>query len=223
VIEDMLDAQADAQDAASAKIQGVVVGTVKLVTDPLMLGRVGVTLPFLDSSDTVAWARVATPMAGMLSGQYMIPNVGDEVLVAFEQGDVNAPYVIGCLWSAMRPPPFPSPLPQIRVLRTPLGNQVAFREAPPAITVTTPDMTQAAAGLPPGITLASNTMITLQCGPTRLVLSPSGVTIIAPAVSVTSTGAVTATGTNVSVTANAALTLASNGVCSIAGSLVKIN
>ena len=85
-------------------------------------------------------------MAGVLSGTYMIPNMGDEVLVAFEHGDVNAPYVLGCLWNATKPPPLPSPVPQLRAIRTPLGNQVGFRELPPAITITTPDMTPAAPG-----------------------------------------------------------------------------
>jgi phage baseplate assembly protein gpV len=223
VIEDMLDAQAEAQEKLAKKFFGVAVGTVLLTTDPLTLGRVKVRLPFLDSTDLAPWARVATPMAGILSGQYMIPSIGDEVLVAFEHGDVNAPYVIGSLWNASRPPPLPSPLPQIRMIRSPLGNQLAFREAPPAITLTTPDMTQAAPGLPPGITLASNTMITLQCGATRLVLSPAGIVITAPNVTVTSTGPVSATGTNVSVTGTAALSLTSSGVCGVTGSLVKIN
>ena len=161
MIEELLDAQAEAEDEVRKKFYGVAVGTVQLTTDPLALGRVKVKTPFIDSSDLAAWARVATPMAGQQAGHYMIPEVGDEVLVAFEHGDVNAPYILGCLWNASTPPPLPSPLPHIRVIRTPLGNQVAFRETPPAITVTTPDMTQSASGLPPGITLASNTMITL--------------------------------------------------------------
>jgi phage baseplate assembly protein gpV len=223
VIEDILDTQAQTQDELRKKFYGVAVGTVVLTTDPLMLGRVKVRIPFIDSADLAAWARVATPMAGMLSGQYMIPDIGDEVLVAFEHGDVNAPYILGCLWNASAPPPLPSPLPQVRAIRTPLGNQIAFREAPPAVTVTTPDMTQAAPGLPPGITLASNTMITLQCGATRLVLSPAGVTITAPSVTVTSTGAVAATGTTVSLTGSSAMSLTASGVLSLTGALVKIN
>ena len=223
MIEEVLDAQSDPDAAPTRKFYGVAVGTVVLATDPLMLGRVKVRVPFIDSADLMAWARVATPMAGPLSGQYMIPDLGDEVLVAFEHGDVNAPYVLGCLWNATTPPPLPSPLPQIRVLRTPLGNQLGFREAPPAITVTTPDMTPAAAGLPPGITLASNTMITLQCGATRLVLSPAGITITAPAVTVTSTGPVATSGTTVSLTGSGAVSLTASGVCTIAGSVVKIN
>ena len=114
MIEDVLDAQAATADELHKKFYGVAVGQVVLVTDPLMLGRVKVKVPFIDSADLAAWARVASPMAGMLSGHYTIPNMGDEVLVAFEHGDVNAPYILGCLWNATAPPPLPSPLPQIR-------------------------------------------------------------------------------------------------------------
>lgn len=223
MIEELLDAQAEAEDEVRKKFYGVAVGTVQLTTDPLALGRVKVKTPFIDSSDLAAWARVATPMAGQQAGHYMIPEVGDEVLVAFEHGDVNAPYILGCLWNASTPPPLPSPLPHIRVISTPLGNQVAFRETPPAITVTTPDMTQSASGLPPGITLASNTMITLQCGGTKLVLSSAGVTITAPAVTITSNGTLSASGTSVSLTGSGAVNINASGACSIGGSIVKIN
>jgi hypothetical protein len=117
----------------------------------------------------------------------------------------------------------PSPLAQVRAIRTPVGNQIAMREAPPAVMLTTPDMTPSAVGLPPGITLASNTMITLQCGATKLVLSPAGVSITAPAVSVVSTGPVSAQGSAVSVSASASLSLTSSGPCGVTGTLVTIN
>ena len=61
-------------------------------------------------------------------------------------------------------------------------------------------MTLAAAGLPPGITLASNVMITLMCGPTQLVLTPAGITITAPSVNIVSTGPMTETAASSQVT-----------------------
>jgi uncharacterized protein involved in type VI secretion and phage assembly len=45
------------------------------------------------------WARMAAPGAGKDRGQLMLPIVGDEVLVAFEHGDVQRPYVLGSLWN----------------------------------------------------------------------------------------------------------------------------
>ena len=89
------------------------------------LGGVQVQLPFIDSLDLSPWARVAAPFAGPC-GFYFIPNLGDEVLVAFEQGDTNVPYVVGGLWSAFRPPPLPSPVPQVSMIKTLAQNTIMF-------------------------------------------------------------------------------------------------
>jgi len=109
------------QAAASARqrdrIYGVVLGIVQDINDPLNLGRIKVNFPWLgEASEAVAissdedrahsyWARVATLMAGAGRGTYFVPEVGDEVLVAFEHGDMDRPYVIGSLWNAEDTPP----------------------------------------------------------------------------------------------------------------------
>jgi len=59
-------------------------------------------------ADTGIWARVATMMAGRNRGTMFIPDVGDEVLVAFERGDLRLPYVIGALWNGKDTPPVSS-------------------------------------------------------------------------------------------------------------------
>lgn len=51
------------------------------------------------------WARLATLMAGNNQGSWFIPDVNNEVLVAFEGGDVHKPYVIGSLWNGRDMPP----------------------------------------------------------------------------------------------------------------------
>ena len=119
------------------KFYGVVVGTVVNPVDLYMLGRVQVWTPFVDSLDLSPWARVAQAMAGPLHGTYFIPNIGDEVLLAFEHGDTNAPYILGSLANLVSRPPLPSPLPQIRAIRTLAGNQIVFEEIPPTITIQT--------------------------------------------------------------------------------------
>jgi uncharacterized protein involved in type VI secretion and phage assembly len=55
--------------------------------------------------DHEAWARIATLMAGAHRGTWFIPDVGDEVVVAFEQGNLDRPYVLGSLWNSANPPP----------------------------------------------------------------------------------------------------------------------
>ncbi len=87
---------------------GVYPALVTDISDPDGQGRVKISLPW--SPDTgggeyEAWARLATMMAGASRGSWFVPDVNDEVLVAFEGGDVRRPYVIGALWNGSDAPP----------------------------------------------------------------------------------------------------------------------
>lgn len=88
------------------RIYGVVVGQVTDNKDPQHLGRVELKFPWWSDSDKSHWARIATFMAGSERGAFFLPEVGDEVLVAFEHGDIHRPYVIGALWNGEAKPPF---------------------------------------------------------------------------------------------------------------------
>jgi uncharacterized protein involved in type VI secretion and phage assembly len=90
------------------KLNGVFSAVVIDNMDPDNLGRVKVQLPPISESDQhghQAWARLATLMAGQNRGTWFIPDMNDEVLVAFEAGDVRRPYVIGSLWNVANAPP----------------------------------------------------------------------------------------------------------------------
>ncbi len=93
------------QEADAQRLYGVVVGLVTNNQDPDKWGRVKVKFPWLSDQDESNWARMATPMAGKSRGFYFLPEVDDEVLVVFEQGDVRFPYVIGVLWNGKDLPP----------------------------------------------------------------------------------------------------------------------
>jgi phage protein D len=82
----------------------VVVGKVTQTGDPEALGRVRVSYPALGDDTEGWWARIASPSAGEKRGLLMMPIVGDEVLVAFEHGDVHKPYVVGSLWNGKGKP-----------------------------------------------------------------------------------------------------------------------
>lgn len=68
-------------------------------------GQVKVKFPWLSDEQDSQWARIASPMAGADRGFYFLPEVNDEVLVAFEHGDINRPYVVGSLWNGKDRPP----------------------------------------------------------------------------------------------------------------------
>jgi len=91
---------------ARHRVYGVVVGIVTNNKDDAGGYRVKVRFPWLPNGDESGqtsqesdWCRVATFMAGNGMGFNCLPEVKDEVLVAFEHGDIMRPYVIGSLWN----------------------------------------------------------------------------------------------------------------------------
>jgi uncharacterized protein involved in type VI secretion and phage assembly len=92
-------------ESRDGKVFGVVTGLVTNNEDPENLGRVKLKFPWLEDSVESDWARVVSPMAGGERGFHFLPEVDDEVLVAFEHGDVHHPYVVGCLWGGKDKPP----------------------------------------------------------------------------------------------------------------------
>ena len=93
---------------APERLVGVYPALVTDVQDPDGLGRVKVSLPFVNPAEgpaAAAWARLATFMAGNERGSWFIPDVDDEVLVAFLAGDARHPVVIGSLWNGVDTPP----------------------------------------------------------------------------------------------------------------------
>lgn len=104
----MIDMRALAHLLASpehGRFYGVTVGVVTNNQDPDSLGRVKVKLPWLSDQDESFWARVVAPMAGKDRGLYLLPEIDDEVLVAFEHGMIEYPYVLGALWNGKDNPP----------------------------------------------------------------------------------------------------------------------
>src|SRR5262249_14595935 len=78
---------------------GVVPAIVTNNNDPKGMGRVKVKFPWIDVDLESNWARVAAVGAGNNRGLFWLPEVNDEVLVAFEHGDFNQPYIVGNLWN----------------------------------------------------------------------------------------------------------------------------
>ena len=107
-----------------SKTQGVVTGKVTSVKDPDNQGRVQLSFPYLGGQNQSTWAPVATMMSGGKSGSWFMPEVGDEVLVAFNQDNVEHPFILGFLWNGEDKPPETDH--RIRTIVTPGGHSLRF-------------------------------------------------------------------------------------------------
>jgi uncharacterized protein involved in type VI secretion and phage assembly len=109
---------------------GVVIGIVTSNNDPEKLGRVKVKFPWRGGEDESFWARIVSLMAGNERGIVFYPEVGDEVLVAFEQGDINHPYILGALWNGKDKPPETNSdgKNNIRIIRSRSGHEIIFND-----------------------------------------------------------------------------------------------
>jgi uncharacterized protein involved in type VI secretion and phage assembly len=108
---------------------GAVLGLVADVDDPQGQGRIRVTFPFLAGDASSAWAPIAAPMAGKGRGVWMVPEVGDEVVVVFERGDASSPIVIGFLWNGVDTAP--STAVRERLIRSVNGHTIRFIDSTP--------------------------------------------------------------------------------------------
>lgn len=210
----------ETEEQEPKRFYGVTTGRVINMIDPMLLGRVQITLPFIDDLDLSPYARIATPMSGVLSGVSFLPQIGDEVLVAFEQGDVNVPYIIGSLWNGLAPPfpNFPVPDSPVRTsysIRTLTGNMLMIVEEPPMIQIVAPLAGQSILMNNAGTAVLSATSVSITVAGSTVIVTPAGVQIA---------------GTNISLTATTALNLAAPAInitatneCTIIGGLVNIN
>jgi uncharacterized protein involved in type VI secretion and phage assembly len=185
--------------------------------DTLSLGRVQISLPW--QPDLEPWAPVAVLSAGDDRGTWFMPQVGDEVLVAFEQGDVLAPYVIGSLWNGTDSPPATAPTDAVarRIIKTPAGHEIELDDTQQSITITsssdqkvtiTPDAIELDAGSGAAkATLQTAGTITLEAA-TQIELKATSISLKA---------------TTLELSGDASTTLKASGTCTVQGALVRIN
>jgi uncharacterized protein involved in type VI secretion and phage assembly len=116
-------------------------GTVTNNFDMIAEGRVQVHVPSLPGIDP--WARISSVGAGSGRGFFWVPQMKDEVLVAFAQNDPTSAYILGGLWSTAKrsPGPVPTDAIQKRVIKTGIasapGHEVEFDDVLQSVTITT--------------------------------------------------------------------------------------
>ncbi|MEU8243909.1 phage baseplate assembly protein V [Actinoplanes missouriensis] len=187
----------------------VVIGIVKDLKDPQRLGRIRAQLPQHDDQLS-EWAPIVSAGAGKDRGSYFRPEIDDQVMIAFERGDLRRPYVLGGIWCVPGPPPEKSGVHEVndvRQITTRSGHVLRFDDR---------------AG-------AERIELITAGGGQKVVLDKAGggrieVTATAGTVVVDAAGDVRVTSrANVTITATGDLTIAASGALKLSGKTVDIN
>jgi hypothetical protein len=132
-----LTSGADAGLSTRPMIPGLVIGTVVDNEDPEEMGQVKVMFPWLSPDYISAWARVMQIGASKAgSGFLWMPEVGDEVLIGFDRGCIEYPYVIGGLYNGISrpvPPPEIEALVANRRIASRMGHTIQWNDGPNAM------------------------------------------------------------------------------------------
>lgn len=246
-IYDMLAQNRQEQPSCS-----VTIGVVTDIKDPDKKNRVKVRLiNRTDSTQETDFIRVMTPAAGKEFGFFALPEVGDEVLVAFLDGDYAAPYVLGSLWNPKSPAPakVEDGKNEVRLMKSKTAHKLELNDGQdaPGIALITAQETKLAMDdkaqtaeltdkdgknylkidISGGtVTLEAKTKLVLKCGKAALELDGSSGEI-----AIKTSGSIKVDGQQVDVSGKSAvnvkasgqLNLEASGPANLKGAIVKVN
>ena len=202
------------------QIFGVVVAEVVSNRDLDRLGMVQIRFPWLPGVEP--WARVASFLAGKERGAFFVPQEKDEVLVAFNHGDMREPYVIGGLWNGEDKPPATELTDPVNkfLIRTPKKHEIRFDDQARTITITS--LTEHR------ITLGSDKVeiVDDKDANHRITLDKNGITIEAKKGDIVleaKQGKVQLKGQSVEISGKSQTELKADGECVVSGKTVRIN
>ncbi|HEX7317671.1 MAG TPA: phage baseplate assembly protein V [Pyrinomonadaceae bacterium] len=232
-ILDLLLPETEAESRAG-RIYGVVVGVVTNNQDPEGMGRVKVRFPWLNQTDESNWARVATMMTGKDRGTWFLPEVEDEVLVAFEHGDVQFPYVIGSLWNGKDTPPRDNGdgKNSERVIKSRSGHELIFgdEDGKEKVEIKTKaghqvllDDTSGSEKITVMDKSGKNKIELDSAGGSVAVTGDMKLSIKAQQIEITADTSITMKSQQIEISADAAATVKSSSMLTLKGALVKIN
>jgi uncharacterized protein involved in type VI secretion and phage assembly len=96
-------------------LQDKIIVKVVDALDPDGLGRIKVAFPVMPETSSspmpfrTEWARLVVPLTASTAEAFVLPEVDDEVVVGFEDGDTARPLILGRVWNGRTPPGLPGP------------------------------------------------------------------------------------------------------------------
>jgi phage protein D/phage baseplate assembly protein gpV len=245
-----LGATNGANSSTGPPIFGLVIAQVTSVKDPEKLARVKLKFPWLSDTYESDWARVVQVGAGGKRGLLVLPEVDDEVLVGFEQGDIRWPYVLGGLYNGVDKPKDDSKLIDSsagkvdrRWFMSRNGHIVSFDDGTGGggILIETGDAKQVLSlnaastrihiSSRGDIVIEGTGKVTIRSGSDLSIEAKSSLALKAPKVSVTgdttvevkSSASMTVQGATVSVKGTASTDIDGGAMCNVHAALVKVN
>jgi phage protein D/phage baseplate assembly protein gpV len=135
-IRNVTDVELNSPSNRAEKFYGVAIAEVtqapQISPEPDLASKLGarvkVKFPWLSDSNESSWARVLTPSAGGDRGIYFMPEPGDHVIVAFQDGELSMPIVLGSVWDGPMHPPVYPPLPPnaVRMIKSKSGHSITM-------------------------------------------------------------------------------------------------
>ena len=97
--------------------------------DPMGMGRVRVQFPWQEEKNQITpWIRTTTIYAGAGRGDYKIPEIGDEILVGFESGNAEKPFMLGAMYNGNEVSGYTTPNNDLKVMHSRIGNRLIMND-----------------------------------------------------------------------------------------------
>jgi len=137
--------------------------------DPQKFGRVKVQFIWQRQGQSSPWIRMASPHAGSGSGFYILPEINHEVLVGFEGGDAQNPYIIGPVFNGIAKPDehWVTGSNDFKILRTKSGHTIEFNDTSGGETLNIYNGSGSSAD-------SNNNKITLALNPDKITIESQG-------------------------------------------------
>jgi uncharacterized protein involved in type VI secretion and phage assembly len=222
MVDGLLESMAEREGAGRAPGYAVAPGVVINNLDALAEGRVQVRVPSLPAFEP--WARLCAIGAGGGRGFLWVPQINDEVLLAFNQNDERDAYVLGGLWNTLDRPPLLVPTDFLikRVIKTGVaagvGHEIEFDDALQSITITS--STRQKVTIDP-----LKIELTNLAGTVKITLdnAQQAVSIQAVASIELKATQIKLQAANIDIEGAVATNVKSSGICNVTAPLVKIN
>ncbi|OEZ63937.1 phage baseplate assembly protein V [Duganella sp. HH105] len=209
----LMEVPREAESESGGNVKGVAIGVVTQNDDPEGLCRVKVSYPWHEQPRESYWARLASPMAGKQRGLVLIPEIGDEVLLAFERDDLRFPFVLGALWNGKDQPPVANSdgKNDQRLFKSRKGHQLMFDDGSKGVV-------ELSLNDGKKLRLDDDGMRFDDGKGNRFTVDSKG-----GALTIESTGKLTIKATSVSIQASGGLDIKAGAVMSLNGSVIKLN